>query len=91
MVKYDGITILENLMTAGKDLYCEFLTVNLLNCFIQTLKIRYEDLNETVLNIGIERNVVRELTKLAHCYRILGDTIDIFNKIFGVEQNLSVA
>jgi hypothetical protein len=74
------------LMTGAKDMYYEFLTVNLLNCFIQSFKSRYEDLNERLLNIGKERKVVRELTKLTHCYRILGETIEIFNKMFGVQQ-----
>jgi hypothetical protein len=73
------------LMTGMKDMYYEFLTVNLLNCFIQSFKSRYEDLNERLLNIGKERKVFPELTKLAHCYRILGGTIEIFNKIFGVQ------
>jgi hypothetical protein len=82
-----GFTIWKTVLVTGwKEMYYEFLTVNLLNCFIQSFKSRYEDLNERLLNIGKERKVVPELTKLAHCYRILGETIEIFNKMFGVQQ-----
>jgi hypothetical protein len=81
-----GFTLWKTVIVTGlKEMYYEFLTVNLLNSFIQSFKSRYEDLNERLLKIGKERKAIQELADLAHCYRILGETIEIFNKMFGVQ------
>lgn len=67
------------------DLYYEFQMVIFITCIVNCIKSRYEDLNSRILKLYSDKNIVRELRKLIELYRILGEIIEVFNKLFGYQ------
>ena len=65
------------------ECYIEFLIIVLMHSLVQSLKIRYVELNKKVVKTC--RNNISHLKNVCHDYRILGQTVEIFNKIFGYE------
>ncbi|KAJ3647927.1 hypothetical protein Zmor_019773 [Zophobas morio] len=66
------------------ELYYDFLVIVLFSTLVEAFKSRYNDLSGTLSQIFASGDE-RALKTLAQLYRILGDTIDIFNKIFGYQ------
>lgn len=62
---------------------CE-ITV-LLGCFPQIINTRYKELNKRLLKIIESPKITEELKRLVHYHRILGENIEIFNKIFRLQ------
>ncbi|KAJ3648146.1 hypothetical protein Zmor_019969 [Zophobas morio] len=71
------------ILFSGVELYYEFLLVILLNSLVHSLTIRYKDLNSRLLYVSKKTKIVDEVQSIVHCYRLLGETVEIFNKIFG--------
>jgi hypothetical protein len=72
------------------ELYYEFLIIILLRSLVEGLKNRYEDLNNSLLRISKRPNILHELSSIAHSYRILGENVDICNKLFGYQVLLII-
>lgn len=65
------------------DLYYEFLIIILIRSIVKSIKIRYSELNEKFLKIQCSQNLTPELQNLVENFRILGETIEIVNNLFG--------
>ncbi|KAJ3648161.1 hypothetical protein Zmor_019983 [Zophobas morio] len=72
-------------MSCLKEIYYEFLTITLLNSLVESFKTRYEDVNYKLATITGKSNVKEELTQILQEYRILGESVDVFNTIFGYQ------
>ncbi|KAJ3636559.1 hypothetical protein MTP99_000093 [Tenebrio molitor] len=72
------------------QLYYEFLIIILLRSLVEGLKNRYEDLNDRLLRISKRPNILHELSSIAHSYRILGENVEICNKLFGYQVLLII-
>ncbi|KAJ3648123.1 hypothetical protein Zmor_019955 [Zophobas morio] len=64
------------------EAYFEFLSVQLMLVIICSFQNRYAKINELVFILKKVR-FVQDLKTLARSYRLLGETVDVFNKIFG--------
>ena len=67
------------------DLYYEFLFVDFVKYVLKVLKSAYENLNKRVLfqeNLGLCEELMKSY---AQNYRLLGETIDTVNKLFGFQ------
>ncbi|KAJ3648127.1 hypothetical protein Zmor_019958 [Zophobas morio] len=71
------------IITCACEMYYEFLLVLLINALVRSFKSRYQDLNRRTLMVSRETKIVQRIRSLAQDYRILGETIDLFNEIFG--------
>ncbi|EFA07606.1 gustatory receptor 109 [Tribolium castaneum] len=68
------------------DLFYEFQTFNLITCLLQSIKVRYEVLNEKLVMITKRKaKSLYELQEMVQIYRILGETIEIYNSLFGYQ------
>ncbi|EFA07603.1 gustatory receptor 106 [Tribolium castaneum] len=67
------------------DVYYEFLLISLINILIRSFKSRYKDLNQKLETACEQSKSVEELMNIANYYRILGDTVEIFNSLFGYQ------
>ena len=65
------------------ECYYEFFLIIVINALVQSFKSRYQDLNRRVLIVFQETKTVQKWRALAQDYRILGETVDVFNKMFG--------
>ncbi|KAJ3648106.1 hypothetical protein Zmor_019940 [Zophobas morio] len=66
------------------DFYQEFLLVILISELVKSVKIRYKDLNETLIkNCG--RLDFKEIKLAGNIFRILGETVDLISQIFGYQ------
>ncbi|KAJ3648119.1 hypothetical protein Zmor_019952 [Zophobas morio] len=61
----------------------EFLVVLLLTALVQAFEVRYKDLNERLMDVSKKAAIFDELQSLVKAYRILGETVEIFNELFG--------
>ncbi|KAJ3647929.1 hypothetical protein Zmor_019775 [Zophobas morio] len=64
-------------------LYYEFLTVSVLIILVEAFKSRYKLLSHKVLIFSNKNRLVQETKTIAQNYQILGETVQIFNGIFG--------
>lgn len=70
------------LFSATFEGYIEYLIIVLVQSLVQSLEIRYIDLNKRAVKISRNKKI-SQLRSLTHDFRILGQTVDIFNKLFG--------
>ena len=68
-----------------KETYYLFLVILLLRGLVQAFKSRYEDLNEKLANVKKEIKIRDSLRQINKEYRVLGETVEIFNNIFGYQ------
>ena len=77
-------------LSHNNDLFYEFVLIHFFKTIVETMKTGYKTLHEkllTDLNSKLSENSMRSLTQN---YRLLGQTIDIFNDLFGYELFLVV-
>lgn len=55
----------------------------LIMCITKSIKIRYQTLNAKLMTITTSSRMIRGLQQFVRIYRILGETIEIFNNLFG--------
>ena len=80
------MSFLETLFTTcAIESFYEFLIVLLLDGLLGCLKTRYKALNAKLLKIPEKGKFVQDLRSIVHDYRILGETVAMFNKIFGYQ------
>ncbi|EFA07608.1 gustatory receptor 111 [Tribolium castaneum] len=80
------ISVLQSLWASPTcDLMYEFQIFTFLMSLLQSIKRRYVLLNEKVEAIKTSPKMRHELQKLAQVYRILGETIETWNKLFGYQ------
>lgn len=65
------------------DLFYQCQIFTLLMCIVQSIKIRYKSLNAKLITCQKSPRIIQELQQLVKIYRMLGETIEIFNKLFG--------
>ena len=71
------------IFTGFMEVYYEFLLVSLVTALVQDFEARYKDLNEKIVITSKKGTAFPELLNLVQAYRILGETVEIFNQIFG--------
>lgn len=78
------------MFTGFMEMCYEFLIVLLLTALVQAFEVRYKDLNERLMKLSRNGTTFQELLSLAQSYRILGETVDIFNELFGYQLVLII-
>ena len=79
------ITVLQSFILGSViDIYYEFLVVILLNTLINNFGSRYRDLNTKLIKIR-STSSLNELRHIVQNYRLLGESIDLFNKMFAFQ------
>ena len=78
------------MFTGFMEMCYEFLIVLLLTALVQAFEVRYKDLNERLMKLSNNGTTFQELLSLAQSYRILGETVDIFNELFGYQLVLII-
>ncbi|KAJ3648133.1 hypothetical protein Zmor_019959 [Zophobas morio] len=71
------------IVTCVFECYYEFFLITVINALVQSFKSRYQNLNHRVLVVFQETKTVQKWRALAQDYRILGETVDVFNEMFG--------
>lgn len=80
------ISYLQGLWTSPIcDVFYEFQIFVFITSIVQCIKIRYQMLNAKLITINKSPKMIEELKQLIPMYQILGETIQIFNKLFGYE------
>ena len=73
------------------ETYITSVMTVLITTLARVFKIRYEELNTELVRITRrEKFVTREVVGLTKIYRLLGDTVEVYNKIFGYQLVLIV-
>ena len=73
------------------ETYITSLMTILITTLARVFKVRYEELNiELVRTTRRQKFDTREVVSLSKIYRLLGDTVEIYNKIFGYHLVLIV-
>lgn len=67
------------------DLFYEFQIFTFLTCIVQCIKMRYKMLNTKLITSTKSSKMIQEVQQLVQIYRILGEIIESFNKVFGYE------
>lgn len=67
------------------NVYREFLLTFLLYAFVECFKVRYEEINAKLVKIEKKEKFIEEVTNLCQYYRLLGETLDVFNSTFGYQ------
>lgn len=81
------ITFFQSLQTGPMfDVLYEFLIFMFFTCIVQLIKQRYKNLNNKLLTLQKSTKMIQELQLFVQIYRILGETIEIFNKLFGYQN-----
>lgn len=67
-----------------QDLLFEFSLTTLIAILVRRIKNRYKNLNNKLLQISTKVEIkLDEVLKLMQMYRILSETVQIFNELFG--------
>ncbi|EFA07610.1 gustatory receptor 113 [Tribolium castaneum] len=72
------------------DYLFAFELIILINVLTESIKVRYKDLNKRLLKISGSPKVTEELKHLVFYHRILGEVVELINKIFGYQIILIV-
>ena len=81
-----GRSVIECLpMIAVSDYFYEYLSVMYLAEFIGCVRRRYQSMREKIERCHRKPGIVLELENLIDCYRTLGETVDLYNEIFGYQ------
>ncbi|EFA07609.1 gustatory receptor 112 [Tribolium castaneum] len=78
------ISVLQSLWNSPLcDFFYEFQIFTLLTSILSRIKTRYKLLNARFARIKTNPKVVQELQQCVQIYRILGETVEIYNNLFG--------
>ena len=81
--KFCGVKVLKTWISTLYDLYYQFLVVLLINSLVRSFRSRYEFLNNQLIRDCSSSKFLLELKSVAQTYRILGEAVQTFNRLFG--------
>ena len=83
LMQMSGMTLL--FFNGVMQAYVEYLIVLLVNGIVQGFKSRYEDLNLKFCQARKKGTILSEIRSLVEIYRMLGESVNIFNTLFGYQ------
>ena len=67
------------------DFYYEFLIVSVYEILVQVFREKYKEVNDKLLNIQAENKFYSEVRNLKKRWRVLGQSVQTLNRIFGYQ------